>query len=69
VHDVPTWVTLLGGGGIVAALAGISATFVRVGRLLQKVDDLGDRVQRLEDRTPLPPPVSGRPTWQPRPAR
>lgn len=32
------------------ALSGISAVFVRTGRLLQKVDDLGDRVERLERR-------------------
>jgi hypothetical protein len=44
------WLAALGGGGIVAALGGITATFVRVGRLLQNVDDLGDRVSRIEHR-------------------
>jgi len=64
------WIELLGGGGIVAALGGIGATFIRVGRFIEHLESLDERVARLEDRmdrrangtTPSP-------TWRGRPAR
>lgn len=69
------WVELLGGGGIVAALGMIGATFVRVGRVMQRLDDLGERMIRVErwqdgvdafGRSLIEPQ---RPVWRGRPVR
>ena len=45
------WAELLGGGGLVAALGGITAIFIRLGRTLERLDLIEQRMTRLEDRT------------------
>lgn len=42
------WLVALGGSGIVVTLGGVLATFIRVGRLLERIDSIEDRLDRLE---------------------
>ena len=47
---LPAWVQFLGGTGIIATLSGVTAVFVRLGRGLQRLDDIEARISRLEAR-------------------
>jgi len=76
-HALPTWVEFLGGGGIVTTLAGVTAVFVRLGRLLERLDLVDERLGRLENRQGggngwvggPPPSAPPTPSWRTRPAR
>ena len=66
-----SWVLILGGGGIVGALTGIAATFVRIGRLIELVDalkkdqaeDSGRLDQHLADHWQYPKVTQPRHGW------
>ena len=64
-------------GGIIATLSAITAVFVRLGRLLERLDLVDERLGRLENRQGggngsvrgPPPSAPPNPSWRVRPAR